>query len=111
MPAISLYAATFVKARALRRIDRVVVRSGFARTVARTAGFNFAAMFAAGLGGVVIARAVGPAVCGEYAAVTAYFGIAVMIGSVGQPVAVGFHVAREPSRARPRDFADDSAGY
>jgi O-antigen/teichoic acid export membrane protein len=97
--AISLYAAPLMNARALRRIDRVVVRSGFARTVARTAGFNIAAMFAAGLGGVVIARAVGPAVCGKYAAITAWFGIAVMIGSVGQPVAVGFHVAREPLRA------------
>jgi O-antigen/teichoic acid export membrane protein len=48
---------------------------------------------------VVIARTVGPAVRGEYAAVTAWFGIAVMIGSMGQPVAVGFHVAREPLRA------------
>ena len=46
-----------------------------------------------------MARAVGPRVCGEYAAVTAWFGIAVMIGSMGQPAAAEFHIAREPLRA------------
>ncbi len=96
---MSLYPATVVNPGTLRRIARVVVRPGFVRTVVRTAGFNVAAMFAAGLGGVIIARAVGPAVRGDYAAVTAWFGIALMLGSMGQPVAVGFHVAREPLRA------------
>ena len=74
--------------------------SGAGRIVARTAGFNVAATAAAGLGGIVLARAVGPTVRGEYAAITAWFGIALMVGSMGQPAALCFHVARNPLRAR-----------
>jgi O-antigen/teichoic acid export membrane protein len=43
---------------------------------------------------------VGPAVRGEYAAVTAWFGLLLMAGGAGQPAAVCFHVARDPRRAR-----------
>lgn len=74
--------------------------NGFARAVARTAGFNAAGTVAAGLGGVLIARVVGPTVRGEYAAVTSWFGLALMVGSMGQPAALCFHVARDPRRAR-----------
>jgi O-antigen/teichoic acid export membrane protein len=68
--------------------------------IARTAGFNIVAAAAAALGGIVIARTVGPTVRGEYAAVTAWFGLLLMVGGVGQPAAVCFHVARNPERAR-----------
>lgn len=74
--------------------------SGVGRSIAQTAGFNVAATAAAGLGGIVLARAVGPTVRGEYAAVTAWFGIALMVGGMGQPGALCFHVARDPLRAR-----------
>jgi O-antigen/teichoic acid export membrane protein len=57
-------------------------------------------MLAAGLGGVIIARAMGPTVRGEYAAVTAWFGVAIMIAGMGQTAAVVFYVARDPLRAR-----------
>jgi O-antigen/teichoic acid export membrane protein len=73
---------------------------GFGRTVARTAGFNVASMVAAGLGGTIVARALGATVCGEYAAVTAWFGIALMVGGMGQPAALCFFVASDPQRAR-----------
>jgi O-antigen/teichoic acid export membrane protein len=73
---------------------------GVGRSVARTAGFNVAATAAAGLGGIILARAVGPAVRGEYAAIMAWFGVALMIGGMGQPAALCFHVARNPLRAR-----------
>ena len=76
------------------------LRRGVARSVARTAGFNLAATVAAGLGGVLLARAVGPAVRGEYAAITAWFGIALMVGGMGQPAALCFYVSRDPPRAR-----------
>jgi len=66
----------------------------------RTAGYNTAATLASGLGGVIIARAVGPTVRGEYAAITAWFGVALMVGGMGQPAALCFYVARDPSRAR-----------
>jgi len=75
-------------------------RRGFARSVAQTAGFNVAAVAAGGLGGIIIARAVGPTVRGEYAAVTAWMGVLQIVGGVGQPAAVVYYVAREPSRAR-----------
>ena len=84
----------------LGRITGTLLRPGLARTVARTAGFTVTATVAAGLGGIVIARAVGPTVRGEYAAVTAWFGVAVLLGGMGQPAALCFHVARDPLRAR-----------
>jgi O-antigen/teichoic acid export membrane protein len=70
------------------------------RTVARTAVFNMASAIAAGLGGILLARAVGPTVRGEYAAITAWFNLAVMVGGMGQPAALCFYVARDPLRAR-----------
>jgi O-antigen/teichoic acid export membrane protein len=55
---------------------------------------------AAGLGGILMARTVGPTVRGEYAAITAWFGIALMVGGMGQPAALCFYVSRDPLRAR-----------
>ncbi len=37
---------------------------------------------------------------GEYAAVTAWFGVLVMVGGVGQPAALCFYVAQDPLHAR-----------
>jgi O-antigen/teichoic acid export membrane protein len=73
---------------------------GSGRTVVRTAGFNMAATIAAGLGGVLLARAFGPTVRGEYAAISAWFGIGLMVGGMGQPAALCFYVSRDPLRAR-----------
>jgi O-antigen/teichoic acid export membrane protein len=68
--------------------------------IARTACFNVAAAAAAGLGGIAMARAVGPTVRGEYAAVTSWFSILLVVGEVGQSAAVCFYVARDPRHAR-----------
>jgi O-antigen/teichoic acid export membrane protein len=68
--------------------------------VARVATFNVAAAVAAALSGVILARALGPTVRGEYAAVTAWFGVLLVIGEVGQSAAVCFYVARDARRAR-----------
>ena len=57
-------------------------------------------MLTAGLAGVILARAVGPSVRGEYAAITSWFGFAVMVGAMGQPAALCFHVSRDPSQSR-----------
>lgn len=73
---------------------------GIGRSIARTAGFNVASAAAAGLGGIILARTLGPVVRGEYAAITAWFGFALMVGGLGQPAAVCFYVARDPLRAR-----------
>jgi O-antigen/teichoic acid export membrane protein len=68
--------------------------------VARTAVFNVASTATAGLGGIILARVFGPTVRGEYAAIMAWFGIALMIGSMGQPAALCFYVARDSQNAR-----------
>jgi O-antigen/teichoic acid export membrane protein len=74
-------------------------RGVFARSIARTAGFNLASTVAAGIGGIIIARAVGPTVRGEYAAVTSWFAILLMVGGMGQPAALCFYVSRDVARA------------
>jgi O-antigen/teichoic acid export membrane protein len=85
------------------RLQRAVIkvrRPGTTHAVARTAGFNVASMIAAGVGGVIVARAFGPTVRGEYAAITAWFGIVLIVGGMGQPAALCFYVANDPQRAR-----------
>ena len=57
-------------------------------------------MALAGLGGIIIARAVGPTVRGEYAAVTAWMGVSLTVGGMGQRAALVYYAAREPLRAR-----------
>ena len=59
-----------------------------------------ATTLAAGLGGLIVARALGPSIRGEYAAVTAWFGVTCTVGQMGLPVALCFYVARDPERAR-----------
>lgn len=68
--------------------------------IARTAVFNVAAAATAALSGVVIARAVGPTVRGEYAAITSWYGVLLIFGDAGQTAAVCYYVAREPQQAR-----------
>jgi O-antigen/teichoic acid export membrane protein len=83
----------------LREFSATLRRPGLRHTVARTAGFNIGSTAAAGLGGIIVARALGPTVRGEYAAITAWFGVAQMVGGMGQPAALCFYVARDPARA------------
>jgi O-antigen/teichoic acid export membrane protein len=84
----------------LHTLATTIRRPGMVQSVARTAGFNVASVVAAGLGGIVIARALGPTLRGEYAAITAWFGVALMVGGMGQPAALCFYVARDPENAR-----------
>jgi O-antigen/teichoic acid export membrane protein len=55
---------------------------------------------AVGLGGIIIARAVGPTVRGEYAAITSWFVLLLIVGGMGQPAALCYYVAKDPLRAR-----------
>ena len=84
----------------IQGLAATVRRRGFVRSVAQTAGINVASTVAAGIGGVIIARTLGPAVRGDYAAVTAWFGITLMVGGMGQPAALCFYVARDSVRAK-----------
>jgi O-antigen/teichoic acid export membrane protein len=85
-----------------RRADLAVLlrKRGIGRVVARTASYNVASMVAAGLGGVIVARALGPELRGEYTAVTAWTVVLTMVGQLGQPAAACFFVAHQPERAR-----------
>jgi O-antigen/teichoic acid export membrane protein len=74
--------------------------SGLRRSIATTAASNVASAAAAGVAGIVIARALGPSARGEYAAVLAWFGIVLTVGQLGQTAATTFFVAQEPLRAR-----------
>jgi O-antigen/teichoic acid export membrane protein len=84
----------------LRELALALRQHGAGHLVARTAGYNVASAAAAGLGGIIVARALGPELRGEYAAVTAWFGVALMAGGMGQPAALCFHVAHDPGQAR-----------
>jgi len=86
--------------RHLRELSSALRRRGVGRLVARTAGYNIASAAAAGLGGIIVARTLGPELRGEYAAVMAWLGLALMLGGMGQPAALCFHVAHDPSNAR-----------
>ena len=86
--------------RHLREFVSALRRRGTGREVARTTGYNVVSFVTSGLGGIVVARALGPELRGEYAAVTAWFGVALMIGGMGQPAALCFHVAHDPGQAR-----------
>jgi O-antigen/teichoic acid export membrane protein len=79
-------------------------RSSIGRSIAGTAGFNIAVYAAAAIGGVIISRAIGPTTRGEYAAVTSWLGIAIMLGEIGLPTALCFYVARDRQQA-PAYFA------
>jgi O-antigen/teichoic acid export membrane protein len=95
-----LSAHTHTLAEQLQVARSALFKRHIGATIARTACFNVAAAAAAALSGVIVARAMGPTVRGDYAAVTSWFGVLLMVGGVGQPAAVCFHVARYPTPAR-----------
>lgn len=72
--------------------------SRFARVVAATAVFNVVGAVLAGVAGVLIARSVGPEIRGEYAAVTAWFGVVAVVAQLGQQSAVTYYVAHDRRR-------------
>ncbi|GII21205.1 hypothetical protein Pme01_08020 [Planosporangium mesophilum] len=78
-----------------RRYRSATALSSFRRSVARTAFFNIATTVTAGIAGIVIARSLGPAARGEYAAVTAWFTAAFTVGELGLTAATTFFVARD----------------
>jgi O-antigen/teichoic acid export membrane protein len=75
-------------------------RSGTIRSVSSTAGVNVGSSAAAAIGGAVLARALGPGLKGDYAAIVAWSGIVLMLGDLGQPAALCYYVARQPRLAR-----------
>jgi O-antigen/teichoic acid export membrane protein len=68
------------------------------RAVVTTAILNVMMAVASAITGLIIARALGPSGRGEYAAVVAWFGIALVAGELGQPGALCFYVASHSAR-------------
>jgi O-antigen/teichoic acid export membrane protein len=79
---------------------RSLRRPGLRRSITRTALFNVGATGTTALAGLVIARTLGPSGRGDYAAVTAWFGVVLIVGSLGQPAAICYFVSSHTSRAR-----------
>jgi len=73
---------------------------GIGRPIAATAAFNIALTLTGALSGIIIARSGGATLRGEYSAVTAWLGIAGLLGELGLPIALSFYVARDPIQAR-----------
>ncbi len=86
--------------RHLRLASEALRGRGIGGLITQTAGCNLALTATAGLGGILIARTVGPSVRGEYAAVPSWFGLLSTVGYAGQTAAVCFYVAHDPRRAR-----------
>jgi O-antigen/teichoic acid export membrane protein len=97
---VTRHAAADVAGGRLHELASALRHRGIGRPMARTAGYNVVSTAAAGLGGIIVARVLGPEMRGEYAAVTAWFGVALMAGDMGQPAALCFYVARDPGNAR-----------
>jgi len=74
--------------------------AGFARSVAATAVSNVIVAAMGAVAGIVIARALGPTVRGEYAAIVAWFGAVLTLGEFGQSAATTFFVAQNSVRVR-----------
>lgn len=87
-------------ARRGRRVATTLRRPGLVRTVAQTGLFNILATVLGAGTGLLVARSLGAGPRGEYAAVTAWFGLALVVGELGQTAATCFHVAQDPARAR-----------
>jgi O-antigen/teichoic acid export membrane protein len=84
----------------IRAVTAVIRASGTTGPVAATAGFNVGAAVASALASAVVARALGPSLRGEYAAVTAWFSLVLLVGGMGQPAALCYYVASQPRLAR-----------
>jgi hypothetical protein len=69
---VTLQVTANAAGRHLRELAAALRRRGLGRLPARTAGYNVASAAAAGLGGIIVARALGPEMRGEYAAITAW---------------------------------------
>lgn len=83
-----------------RSLGSMLTLPGIGRPVAQTAAFNIALTLTGALSGIIIARSTGAAVRGEYSAVTAWLGVAGLLGEFGLPIALSFYVARDPAQAR-----------
>jgi O-antigen/teichoic acid export membrane protein len=75
-------------------LGKAAPQRSFLHSVGRTAGFNLAATGVSAINGVLLARWLGPSGRGDYAAVTAYFGLALVFFELGLGSSVVYHVSK-----------------
>lgn len=73
---------------------------GQIRLLLATAMVNVGSTVLVALSGIVLARALGPADRGDFAAVSSWFGLVLIIGELGQTAATTYFIARQPERAQ-----------
>lgn len=66
----------------------------FLHSVGRTAAFNLTTTVVSAITGVLLARWLGPSGRGDYAAVTAYFGLSLVVFELGLGSSVVYHVSK-----------------
>lgn len=71
----------------------------YLKAVGRTALLNAASVLVSAATGVLLARLLGPDGRGDYAAVTAFFGLSLVVFEIGLPAALVFLVSRQRDRA------------
>lgn len=76
------------------RFGRAGTQRSFLHNVGRTAAFLLAATTVSAVTGVLLARWLGPSGRGDYAAVTAYFGLSLLFFELGLGSSVAFHVSK-----------------
>ena len=79
---------------AQRACLEVAPATGIGQSIARTAGFNVAAAGRRRPGRHHSGAHARADVRGDYAAISAWFGLVLMVGAIGQPAALCFYVAR-----------------
>lgn len=87
---------------------KAATEPSFLRSVGRTAGFNLAGTGVSAITGVLLARWLGPSGRGDYAAVTSYFGLALVFFELGLGSSVVYHVSKY--RKAHADFVWTAAG-
>src|SRR5665648_595896 len=87
---------------------RIATPQSFITSVGHTAAFNLAGTGISAATGILLARWLGPTGRGDYAAVTAYFGIALVFFELGLGASVVFHVSRY--RRAHADYVWTAAG-
>lgn len=81
------------------RLGRQIGLSPTRRAVVFVAGLNVANVGVSAVTGLLIARLLGPAVRGEYAAVTSWYGLGLLVGELGLTAALVYFVAHDPEKA------------
>jgi O-antigen/teichoic acid export membrane protein len=81
-------------------VTDAAARRTFGRAVAATSGINVVVTATSAFTGLLLARVLGPETRGEYAAVMAWFGMALVLGELGQSAAITYFVAHDADRAR-----------